>query len=389
VAFSQHITCLSYTFLVSRLCGDAFLPILQGSSTVLPVIIDKQLFCIGVIQVDMSESRATKSGIKTCIVLLALLAAPSSGYASDDLPGPESVETPVYVRTRFYWPRFATARVVIDEVDNDRSLRYSADLYLTPRGKNTDQRIVRMTSQQVLAVDGVAVSAVTNDDDKKFTEYRLRLSPACYLDENGNYLGCENVAELVKANLSVLRTSAKVDSFITDRLTREVASTAGIRDIRQNAAAEMLEWAGWWSDLELIPGKPRIVERHLLGTDGKNVLISATCYIEDKQVDCDGVSCSRIWFRTRLTGEAFNRFSEPYLRRLGLTPADVHRGELVITASILADPYSLLPMEVTAQYNTIVEKNGEHIAGIFARKAVFEWEKGKDPLIHAGREGKN
>jgi hypothetical protein len=137
--------------------------------------------------------------------------------------------------------------------------------------------------------------------------------------------------------------------------------------------------------VELAKGKPRTIKRLLPMADGGQVQVDVT-YLWQGSLEREGRSYEQIWLRARIKGEAFRKVAAPIIRQSGIALIDSVNGEQVITASIITDPYTLLPVEVTAQYNTVVLAGEVERAHVLARKATFNWEKGKDVLTHAEGE---
>ncbi len=326
---------------------------------------------------------------------IALAAGPAWAYAQDEI-GPESAdevptEVPAQemtqedqvVRTRFYWPKYASAQVIVEQVENDQSFRYGMELYVTPAGKDDQGRAIRLTGHELQSLGGIAIAALDeHDTDREITEFKLRLAPARYLDANGAYQGCDNVSDLVQANLSVIAASDQVDPLLRRRLQREMTSSAVARQIKDAVNREMLEWAGYWNDVELAQGQPRTVKRLIPMAQGGQVQVDATLLWQG-QVERDGKVYEQIWLRARLKDEVFRKVAANLIRRSGIALPETAQGEQVITASIITDPYTLLPVEVTAQYNTVMQAGEVERAHLLARKATFTWEKGKEVLTHA------
>ncbi len=308
---------------------------------------------------------------------------PATAGVEAEVPAEGFADEPAIVSTRFYWPKFGSARVAVEQVENDQSLRYSMELYVTPAGDDQQGRAVRLAAQELLAMDGIDVAAMDEHDaDREVLEFKLRLAPARYLGSDGSYRGCDNVSDLIQANLAVFSMSDQLDAVTLRRLQREMTSSTVARQIKSRAQWEMLEWAGFWSGVELARGKARTVKRMLPMEGGGEVQVDVT-YLWQGSVLREGTRCEKLWLRTRIKDEAFRRIAAPIIRRSGIALLDSVEGEQVITASIVTDPYTLLPLEVTAQYNTVVQAGEVERAHVLARKATFSWEKGKDVLTHA------
>ncbi|MCK4873196.1 MAG: hypothetical protein KAS72_10760 [Phycisphaerales bacterium] len=320
---------------------------------------------------------------------LTVLSAPGPSGAQD-APGPDDIEPtpenePVIetIHTRFYWPRYASASVVVETLENDRTTSYEMELFVTPMGDDLDRRSVRVSSHRLVSLDGIA--AVAESADFELAQFRLKLMPTRHLDTDGSYLGCDDVSELIAANLALADASDQFDALTTGRLRTEIGNSAAIRSIREQAAYEMLEWVGLWSDIELVKGEPKVIERHTGNDPQRGVSYEAT-YLWSESIERDGRPYERFWYRCRLQGKAFRTLAAGTLQRMDVPLTSALLGEQIITISVITAPYTLMPVEVTSQYNTVVDVAGEQLAHISARRVTFVWRQGKDGMTRAGDE---
>jgi hypothetical protein len=288
------------------------------------------------------------------------------------------------VQTRFYWPKYGCADVVVEEIDGDRRMRYSMEVYVTPHGEDESGRCIRPMSHELQRLDGMAVNQANMSSDQALMQFALNLCPARYVDADGAYRGTEDPSKLVRANMDVAERSGLFADIDLARLRRVVDTTRFVRGLRRQARQEVDEWGGHWRALELEPNvahETRVTQRTRDGDEVSFPVVYLWQYESSEESDDEDLQT--LWYRARITGPALGALAEHDLLALGFSPATKIDGEQLVTVSIRTNPYTLIPHEVVSQYDTTVRVGGEERTYHRARKVTFEWRQGKERMTQA------